>query len=90
MKKLVQKLTFKHWKWRKDDTLKLFENEYVVLFNDGTYKQCNKTEVINCLKEYNKKIVRYVVEKRDVMYIDEDIEVIEGEENDEISVIETN
>lgn len=90
MKKLVQKLTFKHWKWRNDNTFKMFENDYIVLFDDGTYKQCNKAEVINCLKAHNKKIVRYIVEKRDVMYIDEDIEVVEGKEDeDEISIIKT-
>lgn len=89
MKKLVQKITFKHWKWRNDPDFILFQGDYIVLFDDGTYKQCNKSEVIRCLKESNNKPVRYIVEKRDVMYIDEDIEVMEGEEDNENTIIET-
>lgn len=88
MKKMIQKLTFKHWKWRKDNNFKIFENDYIVLFDDGTYKQCNKTEVIYCLKKQNSKPIRYIVEKADIMYIDEDIEVIEGKEDEnEVSII---
>lgn len=89
MKKIIPKITFKHWKWRKDENMKLFDNDYIVLFQNNTYKQCNKSEVISYLQSLSTP-VRYVVEKRDVMYIDWDFLVEEGKEDNEISVTETN
>ena len=88
MKKIIPKITFKHWKWRKDENMKIFDNDYIVLFQDGTYKQCNRSETIHCLQSLSKP-VRYIVEKRDVMYVDWDFLVEEGKEEDEVQIAKT-
>lgn len=77
MKKIIQTIKLKKFKSVVDTVgFNPFDDMYFVLYQNGTYGLCwNKEELISELEKDHIKPIRYVVAKKDLIYIDRDIVV---------------